>query len=113
MSDHGAQSDFERADEVAATATATAKLLILDFLPVLTNAVAKTTEHLNAQPPNGKPFCLPRFLEHHAFDISASSAPDAERGAGFAALQTHPVWMLQRIIDGMYGTAEQKEAADE
>ena len=112
MSDYGAQSEFEKADEVPATATAIARLLILDFLPILINAVAKTTEHLNAQPPNGKPLYLPRFLEHHTFNISASSAPGAERGTGSAALQTHPVWMVQRIIDRTYSTAEQKEAAN-
>lgn len=87
MSDHGAQSNFEKVDEVPSTAAV--QFLIHDWLPVLSNAVAKPTEHLEAQPPNGKPLCLLRFLEHHILDISASSAPGAERGTGSGALQTH------------------------
>ena len=110
MSDHGAQSDLKKADEVPATAVA--ESLNLDLLPVLTNAIAKPTEHLEAQPPNGKPLGLPRFLEYDTFDTSASSAPGAERGTGSAALQTHRGWMLQRIINTTYSTAEQEEAAD-
>ena len=99
MSDHGTQSDFEKADEVPTAAiveSSSSKLLL-----VLSNTVVMPTEYVEAQPPNRKPFSLPRYLERHTFDISASSAPGAERGTVSAALQTYRGWMLQRIIDRM------------
>ena len=110
ISDDGAQSNSEKADEVPATTAV--QFLILDLLPVISNAVAKPAEHLEAQPPEGRLLCLPRFLDNHTFDISASSASGAESGTGSAALQTHRGWMPQRIIDRMESTAEQEEAAD-
>ena len=87
MRDHGAQSEFEKA--VVSTGSGGCGILVLDSLPVLANAVAKPTKHFEAQPRNGKPLILPRFLEHPTFEISASSAPGAERVQGL--LRSRPI----------------------
>ena len=104
MSDYRAQSDFEKADEVLVTAVG--EFLILDLLPVLTNAVAKPTEHLEAQLHRWETILSASFPRLDTFEISASSASGAERGTGSGALQTHRGWMLRRIMNGTYCTAE-------
>ena len=83
--------------------SAVARLLLIDYLPILTNAVAKTIDHLNSQPQTDELISPPRFLEHDDFHISASSA---ETATGSAALPTHPVWMLYRILDRTYHESE-------
>lgn len=110
MGVYGTQSDLKEANEAPATADAVTKPLILDLLPILTNVVAQTMGHLNAQPQKGIPLFQPRFLEHPPFHVSASPVPDAEMATGSALPQTQHVWMLQCSINRTYNTPEQKQA---
>jgi len=62
--------------------TAVAKLLLLDYLPVLGDIVSQRIMYLQKQPQTIEPLLLPRFLDHHPFTILGSLDPHAEQAAG-------------------------------
>lgn len=92
-------------EDIPATIKPLLSLLLKDYIPLLSDTVAKVADFLDEKrgepaPQNNQWQLLPRSIGEHEFQLHSGRSELV--GKGRRTINTHGAWMLQEVISGQY-----------